>query len=61
MGSYVIHKGRVGTAHGAAGMKAQEFGPCLLPFPSIAALATVGPGAVKAALAFKLTGDLAGA
>lgn len=54
VGLDVIHKGRVSTAHSAAGMKAQELGPRLLPFPCIAALATVRPCGVIAALALKL-------
>ena len=54
MGLDVIHKGRIGTAHGAARVQAQELGPCLLPLARIAALAAVRAGGVKAALAFKL-------
>lgn len=54
MGRDVIHKGRIGTAHRAAGMKVQELGPRLLPLARIATLAAVRAGGVIAALAFKL-------
>lgn len=60
MGSYVIDKGRVGTAHSATGVQPQEFGPCLFPFTGIAALAAVRAGSVMPALAFKLALHLAG-
>lgn len=52
---------RISTAEGTARMKAQELSPQLFPFPCIATLATVWAGAVKAALAFTLALDLAGA
>lgn len=54
----VVDQGRLGPAHGAAGMKAQELGPCLLPLARIAALAAVRAGSVIAALALKLALDL---
>lgn len=61
MGLDVVNKGRIGPAHGADRMKAQEFGPCLLPLARIAALAAVRAAQVVAALAFPLALDLAGA
>lgn len=60
MGLDVVNKGRISPTHGAARMKAQELGPCLLPFPRVAALAAVGSGAVIAPLAFKLASFLTG-
>lgn len=61
MGLDVVNKGRIGPAHGADRMKAQEFSPRLLPLARIAALAAVRAALVMAALAFPLAGNLTGA
>lgn len=56
----LVHNLRLGPTEGTARVQAQELGPCLLPFARIAALAAVGSGLVKAALAFALALHLTG-